>query len=377
MSEPALDRSLFPVAQTWAYCDHAAVGPLPRPTYDALAEMYDAQMRLGKNGLAPVEARRETVRAQVAAAIGAEPGEIAFMRSTSDGALLAANGLDWRSGDEILLASDEFGANAYPWLNVRGRGVRVTLVQAPGERVNPSLLDRIASKRTRLVAVSYVGFYDGYRNDVAGIGRWCREHGVLFAVDAMQGFGHLPFDVKTCGAAFAYFGTAKWLLSPHGVSVVYVRRDLIERLAPATLSWRSVRDPMRFLDYEQPLHADAQRFEGGALNYPGVAAFGISLGLLTSAGLANIERHVLSLTARLIAGAQHAGIDVKSDIRPSARSGIVVLGLGRVGVEELTQRANAANVGITVRDSGIRVSPHGYNDAADIDRVLDVVTGGY
>ncbi|HME82231.1 MAG TPA: aminotransferase class V-fold PLP-dependent enzyme [Candidatus Eremiobacteraceae bacterium] len=374
MSESALDRRLFPIAQDWAYCDHAAVGPLPLPTRDALVQIYDAQMRLGKNGMAPVEARKDAVRAAVAAAINAQPGEIAFMRATSDGALLAANSLDWRDGDEIVLAADEFGANAYPWLNLRRRGVRIALVRAPGDRVTPELLEHTASKRTRLVAVSYVGFNDGYRNDIVGIGRWCRERGALFAVDAMQGFGALPLDVRACNADFAYCGGAKWLLSPHGVSFVYVRRDLIEQLSPAMSSWRSVRDPMRFLEYEQPLHPDAQRFEGGSLNYPGVAALGVSLEVLTNAGLDRIEEHVLRLTDRLIAGAQQAGIEVVSDVRPHARSGIVVLSLGAHRVEELTARADAAKVGITVRASGVRVSPHGYNSNADVDRVLEVLT---
>jgi selenocysteine lyase/cysteine desulfurase len=336
-------------------------------------EVFDAQMRLGKNGVLPIEARRDEVRGQVAAAINAQSDEIAFMRSTSDGALLVANGLDWREGDEIILANDEFGANAYPWLNLRDRGVKITLVRAPQERVTGDLLDRLAGKRTRLVAVSYVGFFDGYRNDLAEIGRWCREHGVHFAVDAMQGFGHLPLDVRACNADFAYFGAAKWLLGPQGVSVVYVRHELIERLRPALSSWRSVRDPMNFLDYDQPLHAGAQRFEGGTGNYPGIIALGVSLGLLTRVGLESIERHVLGITGRLIEGAQRAGIGVVSDTRPGARSGILVLDRGGRDVEKLTHRFDAANVGVTVREIGVRVSPHGYNSDADIDRILEVL----
>jgi selenocysteine lyase/cysteine desulfurase len=373
MSAPVLDRELFPVARTWAYCDHASVGPLPQPTRAALVEYFDAQMLLGKNGVLPFEARRDAVRAQVAAAINAEAGEIAFMRSTSDGALLAATGLDWHEGDEIVLADDEFGANAYPWLNLRDRGVHIVLARAPRQRVTPELLERLATKRTRLVAVSFVGFLDGYRNDVVGIGTWCREHGVLFAIDAMQGFGHLPLDVRACNADLAYFGAAKWLLGPQGVSVVYVRRELIGRLRPALSSWRSVVDPMSFLDYDQPLHPDAQRFEGGTGNFPGIVALGASLGILTSAGLGNIERHVLSLTDRLILGARHAGIEVKSDLRAQARSGIVLLDRSGRAADMLTARFDEARVGVTVRDTGVRVSPHGYNTESDIDRVLEVL----
>ena len=373
MNASVLPRSLFPVTHAWAYCDHASVGPLPRSTRDVLANGFDAQMELGKVGLAPVEAQRDGVRAAVARAINADPGEIAFMRATSDGALLAANGLDWREGDEIIFPDDEFGANAYPWLNLRERGVRITLVPSRSQRLTPEWLERTATRRTRLVAVSYVGFSDGYRNDINGIGRWCREHDVLFAVDAMQGFGHLPLDVRACNADFVYFAAGKWLLSPQGVSVVYVRRPLIERLGTAFCSWRSVKDPMDFFAYDQPLNPDAQRFEGGTINYPAVVAFGESLKLLTSAGLENIERHVLALTDRLIAGAKAANLDVKSDTRAPARSGIVLLGLGREEVEDLTARMLAANVVVTVRRYGVRVSPHGYNNESDIDRILDVL----
>ena len=373
MSEPVLDRELFPITRTWAYCDHAWVGPLPRPTRDALNEFFDAQMLLGKKGILPMEERREAVRVQVAAAINAQPGEIAFMRSTSDGALLAANGVDWREGDEIIIAADEFGSNAYPWLNLRRRGVKIVLVRTPAQRLTSDLHERLASKRTRLVAVSYVGFFDGYRNDIVDIGRWCRRRDVLFAVDAKQGFGHLPNAVRACNADFAYFGAAKWLLAPQGVSAVYVRRELIERLSPALSSWRSVLDPMDFLNYDQPLHPDAQRFEGGTGNYPGIIALGVSLGLLTAAGLTNIERHVLSLTDRLIEGARRAGVGVVSDTRQHARSGIVVLERGGQSVEELGARFDAANVSVTVRAHGVRVSPHGYNTEAEIDRVVEVM----
>jgi len=377
MGEPVLDRALFPVAAQWAYCDHASVGPLPKPTRDELARIYDAQMALGKLGTVPVEATLDAVRADVARAIGASPDEIAFMRATSDGALLIASGLDWTPGDQVVIAADEFGANAYPWLNLRERGVDVVLARAPSERVTPALLDARATPRTRVVAVSQVGFSDGYRNDIASIGRWCRQRGVLFAVDAMQGFGGLPLDVRACSADVAYFGVTKWLLGPHGVSVVYVRDELIERLRPTLAAWRSVLDPMDFLNYDQPLHPSARRFEGGTGNMPGIAGFGVSLKLLTAAGFERIERHVLALTDRLISGARAASIEIKSDLAPSARSGIVLLGLGAANVDELIERTLAARVCVTVRANGVRVSPHGYNTDEDIDRVLKVlVTGG-
>jgi selenocysteine lyase/cysteine desulfurase len=368
-----LDRSVFPVTRRWAYCDHAAVGPLPTPTREAVVAALDAQMGEGCKGILDVEARKENVRSDVARAIGATPDEIAFMRSTSDGALVLATGLDWREGDEIIFTDNEFGANAYPWLNLRDLGIKTTLVRAPQERLTVETLERLATPRTRVVAVSYVGFSDGYRHDVAALGAWCRARGVILAVDAIQAFGYLPLEVAAWNIDVCYFGVAKWLLSPQGLSVVYVRRDLAERLRPALCSWRSVRDPMRFLDYGQPLADGARRFESATINYPGVIGFGESLRLITSAGLNRIEQHVLGLCGRLIDRARSAGIPISSDLDPSARSGIVLLGLGGRSTVELTKRAETAMVQATIRETGVRVAPHGYNTEEDVDRVLEIL----
>ena len=365
---------MFPVTRLWAYCDHAAVGPLPVPARDAVVAALDAQMHDGSVGIADVESRKEAVRDAVAAAIGASADEIAFMRSTSDGALLVANGLDWRIGDSVIFTDNEFGANAYPWLNLQDRGVTCKLIHAPQERLTVETLERVATSRTRVVAVSYVGFSDGYRHDVAAIGAWCRSHGVILALDAMQGFGHLPLDVAAWNVDVCYFGVAKWLLAPQGLSVVYVRRELVDRLRPALCSWRSVKEPMKFLDYTQPFADAARRFDAATINYPAIVGFGESLRLITTAGLADIERHVLRLGDRLIRGAKAAGLAIISDLEPRSRSGIVVIDRGGRSIEELAMRAGSAKVQATIRETGVRVSPHGYNTEDDIDRVLSVLT---
>lgn len=371
---PPLERRVFPVTRSWAYCNHAAVGPLPTTTRDAVVAALDAQTDDGCAGILDVEARLEAVRADVARAINAGVDDIAFMRSTSDGALLIANGLDWREGDEIVLTDNEFGANAYPWLNLRSIGVRPILLRAPEERLNVAALERVVTARTRVVAVSYVSFNDGYRHDVSALGEWCRRNGIIFALDAIQGFGQLPLDVAASNVDVCYFGVAKWLLSPQGLSVVYVRRDLVERLRPTMCSWRSVKSPMRFLDYAQPLADGARRFDAATINYSGVIGFAESLKLLVGAGLERIERHVLALGDRFIQGAQAAGLPIISDRTPAARSGIVTVGLGKHSVDELERCGRKARVQVTIRDTGIRFAPHGYNNEEDVDRVLSMFT---
>ncbi len=333
--------------------------------------VLQAQMEDGCAGILEAEAHLEEVRAQVARAIGAQDDEIAFLRSTSDGALVVANGIAWREGDEIVLSDTEFGANVHPYLNLRDRGVRVRFIRSP-RRMTVETLEEFCGARTRLVAVSYVCFADGYRHDLEALGAWCRRRGILFAVDAMQGFGHLPLPVDAWHVDFCYFGAAKWLLSPQGLSVLFVRRGLEEALRPALCSWRSVADPMNFLDYAQPLAPGARRMEGGTVNHPALAGLARSLELLMSATLPAVENHVLALTDRLIRGAGERGIEVKSELMPQNRSGIVLLGCPASDLPLIAQRAVQRRVGVTIRDNGVRVSPHGYNTPDDIDAVLEL-----
>ncbi len=367
-----LDRNLFPLTKNWAYCNHAAVGPLPVPARDTVAAVLDAQMNQGCAGILDVEAHLEEIRQQTADAINASADEIAFMRSTSDGALVVANGVDWHPGDEIILSDNEFGANAYPWLNLRPHGVHIRFVHTPHERLTVATLERMRTERTRLVTVSYVSFLDGYRHDLAALGQWCRTNRILFAVDAMQGFGPLPLDVSASKIDFCYFGLAKWLLSPQGASVLYARRELAEALMPSLCSWRSVKEPMDFLNYDQPLARGARRFDAATVNYPALMGWRESLRILADATFSDIERHVLGLTDYLVSGAQARGIEVRSELERSVRSGIVLLGLGQFGVDELNAKALERRVGVTVRDTGMRVSPHAYNNEADIDAVLEL-----
>src|SRR5262249_28295876 len=139
-----------------------------------------------------------------------------------DGANVVAQGLDWRPGDEVILSDNEFGANALPWVSLRDRGVIPRFIATRERRLTPDVLAREISPRTRAVAVSWISFGDGYRHDLAGLAEVAHAHGALLCVDAMQGLGAFGLDVKRCGIDALYAGGAKWLLSPPGISFVYV-----------------------------------------------------------------------------------------------------------------------------------------------------------
>ena len=370
MTSPPLGRDRVAPGEGVVYLNHAAAGVLPTATRDAVVRLVDGQARAGVLGFVPVEANLARSRERVGAFIGAAGDEIAFLRNTSDGANVVARGLDWQPGDEIVLCDNEFGSNALPWLALREFGVNVRFIHAPQERMTPDVLAQAMSERTRLVAVSWVSFADGYRHDLAALGKVAHARGALFCVDAIQALGAFPLDVKAAGIDALYAGGAKWLLALPGVSLLYVERSLQERLAVRWRGWRSALDIWDFLDYEQPLAPGAMRYEGGTQNFLGIAALETSLGVLAEAGVERIAEHVLSLTDELVESLRARGCELLSERGEGISSGIVTfLPRGRDPVE-LGRELGRAGIVTTFRKSGIRVSPHGYNTRDDIAALL-------
>jgi len=367
-----LAREAFALAPGLVYVNHAAVGVLPIATRDAVRAMVDDHAARGVLGTWPREAAVPAYRRRIADFIGGRGEEIALLRNTGDGATIIAQGLDLGPGDEVITGANEFGANAYPWLVLRDRGVTVTLIDAPRERMTPDVLRRYISARTKIVAVSWVSFEDGYRHDLAALAEVAHAHGALFVVDAIQGLGAFPLDVNATGVDAVYAGGAKWLMALQGISFLWLRASLLDRVALRLPGWRSAADMWNFLDFDQPPAPNASRFEGGTANYLGALSLATSIDVLASAGIERIAAHVLRLTDRLTEGLQSRGWTVVSDrSRDDLKSAIVLFRREDVDSVALGKRLGEANIVTTYRSNGVRIAPHGYNTADEIDRILD------
>lgn len=373
VASPPLPREEFEASDNYAYLNHAAVGVLPRRTRDALHIFIDQHARAGVLGVYPYEIKMPEFRGTLANFIGARAGEIAILRNTGDGANVVANGICWKRGDEIITNDNEFGANAYPWLRLRNRGVNVRLIQTQSERMTPDVLRKAISKNTRLVTLSWVSFADGYRHDLAALAEVAHAANALIAVDVIQGLGAFPLDVERDALDFVYGGGAKWLLALQGVSFLYVRGALLDRLELTMPGWRSVNDMWNFLDYSQSLAPDASRFEGGTPNYIGALSLAESVSLLASAGMHRIARHVLSLTDYLTEGLRSIGTRVASVREEGRSSGIVTFSVPGHDCVALGKQLQREAVVTTYRPSGIRVAPHGYNTFDEMRRLLATV----
>ena len=153
-------RAAMPVSLRWAYFDHAAVAPLTAPAAEALQKWAAEALAEGDTVWPDWSRRVEATRASAARMIGATVEEIALVPNTTAGITLVAEGLDWRSGDNVVTLADEFPSNVYPWMNLASRGVETRRVPTENGRLDLEMLAAACDARTRIVSVSWVGFRD-------------------------------------------------------------------------------------------------------------------------------------------------------------------------------------------------------------------------
>ncbi|MBN1163147.1 MAG: aminotransferase class V-fold PLP-dependent enzyme, partial [Candidatus Krumholzibacteriota bacterium] len=263
-------RAEFPVTENYIYFNHAAVSPLSTRVSKAVAGVSEYFLREGILCLEKVTGRISEVRQAAAEFIGAQSEEIAFIRNTTQGVLLAANGIRWNLGDNVVMPAIEFPANVYPWMGLTSRGIELRMVEPEEGRVSADMLMDVCDDRTRVITVSLVQFSTGYRIDLEKLGRFCREKGIYLFVDAIQALGALEVSVKKWQIDFLSAGGQKWLLAAPGIGIYYCRRELLEELDIPNPGWTGVIDPEEFLDYNYTYRRDATRFEEGCHNFHGL-----------------------------------------------------------------------------------------------------------
>ncbi len=370
---PPLPRSEFAVTRRYVYLNHAAAGVLPLSSVVAIESFVREHADAGVLGTYPYDAALPEYRDKIGRFIGASGNEIVLIPNTSWGASTLALGIDFAPGDEVLVGDNEFPANVIPWIALRRRGVRVRLLEMQHERLTPDVLRREISPHTRVVTVSWVAYADGYRHDLAGLAEVAHRANALLCVDGMQGAGVLPIDVRAAGVDAFYAGAAKWMLGLHGVGFLYVCKQLADRLQLVMPGWRSMADMWDFHNYEQSFSRDAMRFEGGTPNLVGTLSLASSIDLFERAGPATIAGHVIALTDHFCDGLRRIGAELSTQRGEDVSSGIVTFGLPEHDSIVLGQALQKEGIITTYRAGGVRISPHGYNTADEIDFTLNVL----
>jgi len=373
---PVKERSLaeryasqFPVREHLIYLNHAAVAPLCRPAGDAMKRLADDCLEFGSLHYDDWMAAYEGLRVAAARLIGANRAEIALTKNTSEGIATVAMGLDWKAGDRVVGFREEFPANYFPWKKLEGRGVRVTWLS-----VKDSLETIDAACRgARLLSISFVQYLSGYRAPLQAIGEICRRNQCIYMVDAIQGLGAFPVDVKAWGINALAADGHKWLLGPEGCGILYIDQELQSRVEPVEFGWTNVAQYANYGSRDMALRPDAGRYECGTLNTIGCFGLRAAIEFLLEVGVGEITPVVQNLGDRIANGVTARGYEVLDDRTPESGSGIVSFRKPGVDARNVVRQLRAEGIIAAPRNEWVRMSPHFYIRPEEIDRMLELL----
>jgi len=371
-------RKLFPVTRKSkgiTYLNCASTGPLCKPVKEALDHYYDITQYLVVDDDRDAFDDLAKIRRMGAKIIGADKNETGFGFHTGFGLNIAAFGLPLKKGDEVLLSDIEFPSNVYPWLALRERGIKVKFIESTDRRFDIENFEKAIGRKSRVLSLSFVQFFNGYKNDLQKIGDICREHGIYFVVDGIQGCGHQVLDVHKCHIDIFSSGAQKWLLSPLGTGFFFVRKELQEHLRMPFASWLSVDWKFNFSDlfhYDLPYFDSARKFELGTYPYAHVHAMARALELITSLGVRNIQTHNHTLLDKLIGYLDGTGYyRIVSSLDKKHRSSI--LSFTSDGAKKIYLKLRQEKIMCSFREGAIRVAVHLFNDESDIKKLIEVL----
>ena len=369
-------REQFPVAQRRIFLGHAGVTILPQCVADAMSR-YATDCCYDHQEFGDVLQRIQKARHTCADIIGAKAGEIALLGPTSLGLSLFANGLDWDDGDEIVCYQADYPANVYPWMEAERRGAKLVFLEPdePGA-ITPELVEAALTPRTKLVALASCHFLTGYRIDVGAIGKLVRDRGILFSLDAIQTIG--AFETKVDHVDFLSADSHKWMLGPASAGIVFVREENFERLRPTLLGAWNVRSPNFITQDEIAFHSSAIRYEPGVLNLVGIFGMAAALEMLLGIGIENISAHLLALKAQLVAGLEELDYEIVGPKTGASASSITTArcegrDLGNIFNKLMERDIIASHRHDPQGREYLRFSPHFYNTATEMAKVLDVL----
>ncbi len=362
-------RDQFPVTKNLIYLNHAAVAPLVKPAAEAMRRLTTDSEEWGSLHYKDWLDAYDGLRAAGARLIGATPDEIAIIKNTSEGIAAVANGIDWRTGDKVVAFREEFPANYYPWIRLQPKGVRLEWLSItdPLEKIDA------ACRGARLLAISHVNYLTGYRVDVEAIGEICHRHGCLFFVDAIQGLGAFPLDVRKARIHALSADGHKWLLGPEGCGILYIQKDIQDAIDPVEFGWTNVAMYADYASRDMTLRPDAGRYECGTLNTVGCFGLRAAIEFLLDVGIPDVARAILEVTDRLVEVLLRNGCEVMGERTPETASGIVTFRKEGVDSRLLVSRLRENGVIAAPRQGWVRASPHFYVSPEEIERVKEAV----
>jgi selenocysteine lyase/cysteine desulfurase len=377
-SLPARRDFAIPAGQT--YLNSAFIHPIPVAAAQAVSRYVETRTFSRERWSGDELAAK--VRAQFAELINARPAEIGLVESTSRGENLVVNGLGLPSNTgNVVTDALHFEGSLILYGELQKRGLDVRLVRPRDWRIDPSDLEKAVDRKTRLVAVSLVSWYNGFQHDLKRVCDLAHAHGAYVYADIVQAAGNTPIDVRASGVDFCACSSFKWLMGDFGLGFLYVREALLGTVIHRSeYGYQQADTVMHYLPSDPPadvpvtwtMHADARaHFQVGTYGQGTLNALTVSLAYLQRIGVARIHAHRQPLLQRLHQELPRLGFRA---ITPPGTSSAIAAFTARDAEKRFAARLKEANVAVTLSGERLRVSPSLFNDLPDVDRLLEALS---
>jgi len=350
-------RAEFPALENRTYLNTATFGQLPLRTLAAVERHFSRRDEYLCADFLTWFGDMDQTRALVAELIHCQAEDIAFVMNAASALSLLLGGMEWHAGDRIVTLRDEFPNQYYFAASLAREGV---------ELVEMDRIDALPAN-TRAVLVSTVNYASGYRPDLESLSRITHEAGALLYVDGTQSLGALQFDVRAVRPDMLAIDGYKWLLCPNGATFFYITPELRGKIRPPVMGWRSDRGwrSVDDLHHGAPTLPDAaEKYEAGMLNFPSLYGLRESVRMMLEIGPERIERRVLELADCAAEAMRAAGAEVRY-----RNTNIVAGHWPDRDASALAKKLQAEGIIVAARHGNLRVSPHFYNNEADLERL--------
>jgi selenocysteine lyase/cysteine desulfurase len=361
-------RNLFPVTKEAIYLNSASQAPLNWLVYDKLQTHLKTEINpLNKKGF-----DRNAIRILLSKIMGGLPEEYALTTSTGVGLGMVAQGFDFKKGDNIIIPEQEHWNNAFPWLQLKHKGVEIRFAKLNKDNsIDPKAIEKLIDNNTKIIAIAAVRYNSGCRPNLSAIGKIAHENGALFVVDAAQAAGMIPIDVEKYKIDVLSGCGFKWLLGMHGTGYLYVSNRVINQIHPVLPGMYAAE---RIHD-KLSLFKDARKFETGTIAYSLLDSWSEGLKLVLKIGVENIYKKALENTDIIIQGLLKKEYNIITPIRNrEERTAIVHFNTDSLeDTKTLYKKLRDYKVIVTLQGENIRISPNFFNTKEEIEMLLELI----
>lgn len=386
----------WPVLEKMTFLDAACVSFAPQRTVRAVKEFADMTAKQEEANSSAhhiaMDSLRHKAYEEAAKLLNADLEEIALVESTSHGLNIAAQGIELEDGDNIITTNLEFIQVALPWCVMRKeKNIDIRVCKTEDNRFTAKDFEKLADEKTKILVMSTIEWCNGWQTDLKEVGDFCKEHGIMFVVDAVQQLGVTKIDTKACHIDVLTAGGHKWLNSPYGTGVLYVNKESLSKIKQSYAGYLNTTVPEGGWGayWENPaapsvnnwtFDETARKYEiGGTANYTGAIALGESLALVNEIGIENIEKRVRELANYCMDKIEEIGGTVITHRDPGHFGGIVIarlyddLDLDRIILKKLHAQSIFIAQRFTDYIGGFRISCQYFNNEKDIDTMIEAM----